>query len=223
MCGRFALTTPHEAVAEHFHALLDPLEEAGVPPPPRRDIRPTQTIPAVVLRGADRVVTAMRWGFLPHWYKAPGAGPLIINARAEGIAGKPAFRRAVRETRCLIPANGFFEWRPGPEPGPQRVHWLAPEGEALFAFAGVWREWGEAGLATAAIVTCPANDSLSAIHHRMPVVVPPADYGLWLGEEGKGAATLMRPAPEAFFVDHPGQGPGDQPRSSASEGQSGAT
>ncbi|MEM8742307.1 MAG: SOS response-associated peptidase [Pseudomonadota bacterium] len=209
MCGRFALTTPHEAVAEHFGALIDPLDEAALPPPPRRDIRPTQMVPVVALAEDGRILTAMRWGFLPHWYASPTAGPLIINARSETVAEKPAFRKAIRERRCLIPANGFFEWKPGPEPGPKRVHWLAPEGEALFGFAGVWREWGEDRLATCAIVTCAANRRLTPIHHRMPVVIDPADYGLWLGEEGKGAARLMQPAVEDFFLDEPGRGPGN--------------
>ncbi|RMF38752.1 MAG: SOS response-associated peptidase, partial [Alphaproteobacteria bacterium] len=130
-------------------------------------------------------------------------------------AAKPAFRKAIRETRCLVPANGFFEWRPGPEPGHERVYRLAPEGEALFAFAGVWRRWtGEDGrvLDTAAIVTCPANRTLGEIHPRMPVVIGPADYGKWLGEEGKGAALLMRPAPEDFFQIEKGRGPGEPAR-----------
>ncbi|MEM9049103.1 MAG: SOS response-associated peptidase [Pseudomonadota bacterium] len=209
MCGRFALTTPHQAVAQHFDAILDPLAEMGVPPPPRRDVRPTQNLAAVALRDGARVLTAMRWGFLPHWYKTPSAGPLIINARSETVADKPAFRTAIRERRCLLPANGFFEWRPGPEPGPKRVHWLAPRGEALFAFAGVWRVWGEDGLATCAIVTCAANASLAPIHHRMPIVIAPQDYALWLGEAGKGAARLMQPAAEDFFLDQPGRGPGE--------------
>ncbi|RMF33236.1 MAG: SOS response-associated peptidase, partial [Alphaproteobacteria bacterium] len=113
MCGRFFLMTPREMVAEHFHAIIDPFDDPG----PRLDIRPTQDIEAVRLEGGERHLTAMRWGFLPHWYKTPAAGPLIINARAETIAAKPAFRKAIRETRCLVPANGFFEWRPGPEPG----------------------------------------------------------------------------------------------------------
>ncbi|RMH48679.1 MAG: SOS response-associated peptidase [Alphaproteobacteria bacterium] len=224
MCGRYALTTPIEAVARHFGAVADPFDDPG----PRRDIRPTQQVPAVILRDGRRVLTPMRWGFLPHWYDSPSAGPLIINARAEGIADKPAFRKAVRETRCLVPANGFYEWRPGPEPGRERVHWVSPPGEALFAMAGVWRLWQGPGgpLACLAIVTCPANAALRGVHHRMPVVIALQDYGLWLGEAGHGAARLMRPAPEDFFVIEKGRGPGDQPHprssSATSDGQSGA-
>jgi putative SOS response-associated peptidase YedK len=156
----------------------------------------------------------MRWGFLPHWYREPGAGPLIINARSEEIAAKPAFAAAVRETRCLVPASGFYEWRPGPEPGPQRVHWLHPAAGPLVAFAGVWRLWqGPSGAAvpTFAIVTCAASEDLRAIHHRMPVVVERPGWSLWLGEEGKGAARLMRPAPPGYFAVEPGRNPGPPP------------
>jgi putative SOS response-associated peptidase YedK len=224
MCGRFALTTPIEAVARHFDAVIDPLDPFN-DPGPRRDIRPTQDVAAIVLRDGARVLTRMRWGFLPHWYKAPNAGPLIINARSEEIAEKPAFRKAVRESRCLIPANGFYEWRPGPEPGPERVHWLSPPGEALIAFAGVWRVWqgADGPVPTLAIVTCAANATLAPIHHRMPVVIPPEGHALWLGQAGHGAARLMHPPPDEFFVIEKGRNPTDQnpERSSpTSDGQS---
>lgn len=214
MCGRFALTLPRQAVTEHFRALA----AAGPDPGPRADIRPTQPIDVIHLREGARQLAPMRWGFLPHWYRSPGDGPLIINARSEEIAAKPAFRQAVRETRCLVPATGFYEWAPGGAPGPERVHWLEPAAGGLFAMAGVWRPWrDEAGVVTAtcAIVTCQANAALAPVHHRMPVVILPRDYGLWLGEEGPGAARLMRPAPEDFFRIEPGRGPPAQPRNRA--------
>ena len=139
----------------------------------------------------------MRWGFLPHWYKTPTDGPLLINARAETIAEKPAFRSAARERRCLIPATGFYEWTKDAEGN--RLPWfIRPRGGGLLAFAGVWQEWtkGDAPLATCAIVTTTANRAMSALHHRMPVIVAEEHWGLWLGEEGKGAAVLMTAPPE---------------------------
>lgn len=211
MCGRFALTLPRDAVARLFAAVPDPAEPDSLADAPRHDIRPTQPVETVALRDGARVLSRMRWGYLPHWYKAPGDGPLIINARSEEIAEKPAFRDAVRTTRCLVPASGFYEWRPGQEPAARRVHWLEPAEGGACAFAGVCRLWtGPDGTAlpTVAIVTCGANAALAPIHHRMPVVVEPADWGLWLGEAGKGAALLMKPAREDFFRIVPGRGPG---------------
>ena len=136
----------------------------------------------------------MRWGFLPHWYKAPNGGPLLINARSETIAEKPAFRAAARERRCIIPASGFYEWT---RDGDIRLPWYIHRADgAPLAFAGVWQDWERDGEAyrSCAVVTCGANDQMSAIHHRMPVILEPGDWPLWLGEAGKGAARLMQPA-----------------------------
>jgi putative SOS response-associated peptidase YedK len=221
MCGRFALTLPREAVAGFFRAAREANDEPG----PRLDIRPTQAVDAVALRDARRVLGPMRWGFLPHWYKTQGDGPLIINARSEEIATKPAFRDAVRETRCLIPADGFYEWTPGEAPARERVHWLAPAAGGLVAFAGVWRLWkgaDGAAMATVAIVTCAASADLAAIHHRMPVVIAPGDHALWLGEAGRGAALLMRPAPEGYYAVEKGRGPGGPPGNSSPGPSAGA-
>lgn len=137
----------------------------------------------------------MRWGLVPHWYKALNDGPLLINARAETVAGKPAFREAVRARRCLVPATGFYEWVKDSEGN--RLPWYIRRADgAPLAFAGLWQGWGEDGMRTCAIVTCAANAFMSRIHHRMPVILSPGDWGKWLGEEGKGAALLMRAAPE---------------------------
>lgn len=143
----------------------------------------------------------MCWGFLPDWYKKLTNGPLLINARAESIAEKPAFRNAARQRRCLIPASGFYEWQGAAKPKTpyyiSRAH--------IFAFAGIWQRWRSPEgqeTDTCAIVTCAANDKLAPTHHRMPVVIQPEQYGLWLGEEGKGAALLMKPAPDDFFTTH---------------------
>ena len=128
----------------------------------------------------------------------PNDGPLLINARAETIAEKPAFRKACRERRCLVPATGFYEWIKAADGGRDPFYIFPAEGDAL-AFAGVWRDWtapdGET-IPTVAIVTTAANADIAHIHHRMPVIIDADSFALWLGEAGKGASTLMKPAPD---------------------------
>ena len=192
MCGRFAITTPSDAMARLFAAA--PAND--LPKVPNYNVCPTNSV-HVVTGGEGRRLSSMRWGFIPHWYKSPTDGPLLINARAETIAGKPAFAAACRDRRCLIPADGFYEWTK--DEGGNRLPWYITrtDGSPL-AFAGVWQEWGQGDdrMSTCAIVTCDANAPMSKIHHRMPVVLQPDDWPLWLGEAGHGAATLMRPAPD---------------------------
>jgi putative SOS response-associated peptidase YedK len=202
MCGRFTLTHPTEALAQLFAAA--PAND--LPEGPRYNICPTQAVAAVVSADGARRLVPLRWGFVPHWYKSPADGPLLINARAESLAEKPAFRAAARARRCLIPASGFYEWTvEGEGPRPARLPWYihAADGSPL-AMAGVWQEWerGAERLVTCAVVTCPANARLAALHDRMPVFVAPGDFALWLGEEGPGDARLMRPAPEELLAFH---------------------
>ena len=168
-----------------------------LPEVPNYNVCPTTQIH--VIRGGDgqRHLQSMRWGFLPHWYKTPTDGPLLINARAETIAEKPAFRAACRERRCLIPATGFYEWTKDPEG--KRLPWYIHRSDgAPLAFAAVWQDWarGDEAFRTCAIVTTGANARMKQIHHRMPVILEQQDWSLWLGEEGKGAATLMQAAEE---------------------------
>lgn len=192
MCGRFAITLPPDATAQLFQAA--PAND--LPEVPNYNVCPTNRIH--VIRGGEggRRLVGMRWGLLPHWYKSPTDGPLLINARAETVAEKPAFRAAVRERRCLIPATGFYEWVKDAE-GKRLPFYIHRADGAPLAFAGLWQAWGkEDPVETCAIVTCAASEMMSKIHHRMPVILGPEDWALWLGEEGKGAAVLMRPAPE---------------------------
>ncbi|WP_323767389.1 SOS response-associated peptidase [Marinovum sp.] len=193
MCGRFAVTLPHDAMAQ----LFDALPANDLPEGPNYNVCPTTQIATVRAEEGERRLAPMRWGFLPHWYKSPTDGPLLINARAETIAEKPAFRAACRARRCLIPATGFYEWTKDPEG--KRLPWYIRRADGgTLAFAGVWQDWqrdGEA-LRTCAIVTTAANAPMQAIHHRMPVVLEADAWPLWLGEDGKGAATLMQPAGE---------------------------
>ena len=202
MCGRYMITSSFEAMARLFEAEPDLGLGLGgnvIGDAARPNVSPTEAIPVVVSDGGRRRLVAMRWGLVPPWYKTPTGGPLLINARAEGIAEKPAFRDAVRERRCLIPADGFYEWQG--EKGAKHPYVIRPAAGGLIAFAGLWQEWR--GLATCVIVTCAANALLAPIHERMPVLVAPADFPLWLGEAGMGASRLMVPAPEDWLVAAP--------------------
>ncbi|MGR3436758.1 MAG: SOS response-associated peptidase [Shimia sp.] len=193
MCGRFAITLPDEAMASLFAAT----PSNDLPETPRHNVCPTTQVHTVTSEDGTRRLRPMRWGFLPHWYDTPRDGPLLINARAETVAVKPAFRAAARARRCLIPASGFYEWTKD-DAGNRLPWWIARSDGAPLVFAGLWQDWERDGAAhtTCAIVTCAANAAMTAIHHRMPVILEPEGIALWLGEDGKGAAALMRPAPE---------------------------
>ena len=185
-----------------FGASADALAGHPMLERPRYNICPTQPVMTIRSDQGDREAVPMRWGFLPHWYKTPTDGPLLINARSETIAEKPAFRAACRERRCLIPASGFYEWRSS-DPKPKTPFYFDVPNAPVFAFAGIWQRWAAEGhepVDTFAIVTCDANDAMRPIHHRLPVVIPPQSYGLWLGEEGKGAARLMHAVLDDFFA-----------------------
>ncbi|MCK0166347.1 SOS response-associated peptidase [Jannaschia sp. S6380] len=194
MCGRYAMTLPHEAMVQ----LFDAVASNDLPDGPRWNVCPTTQVPVVTDGGGARRLRPMRWGFLPHWYATPTAGPLLINARAETIARKPAFRAACRERRCLIPATGFYEWTRDAD-GTGLPWYFRPSTEAPLAFAGIWQDWGPDAVATCAIVTCAAGPDVAMIHHREPVTLAPEDWPLWLEEVGTGAARLMRAAPPGRF------------------------
>lgn len=186
MCGRMAITLPHDAMAQVFQAA--PAND--LPQVPDYNVCPTVQVAAVTSAQAGRRYAPMRWGFIPHWYKTPNGGPLLINARAETIAEKPAFREACRMRRCLIPAAGFYEWTR--QQDGTKLPWFIERADgAPMAFAAIWQDWGDLG-PTAAIVTTAANAAMGKIHHRIPVILEPADWPLWLGEAGRGAAPLMR-------------------------------
>lgn len=201
MCGRMAVTLPPDAMAQLFAAA--PAND--LPQVPNYNVCPTTQVHIVTnAEGAGRRLRGMRWGFIPRWYKKPNGGPLLINARAETIAEKPAFREAVRTRRGLIIATGFYEWTKDSEGG--RDPWYITRSDAApLAFAAIWQVWRKGeddGLTTCAIVTTAANGPMQAIHHRMPVILEADDWPLWLGEAGKGAATLMRPAADDLLSWH---------------------
>jgi putative SOS response-associated peptidase YedK len=192
MCGRYAVTSAPEAI----RALFGYPEQPNFPP--RFNVAPTQPIAIVRLIEGKRQFTLVRWGLLPSWVKDPRNFTLLINARGESLTEKPAFRAAMKRRRCLIPADGFYEWKAaGPRKQPYYVR--AKSGVPL-AFAGLWETWtGPNGeeMETAAIVTTRANRTLAPIHERMPVVVPPEAFDLWLdcaNVDAETAAALIVPA-----------------------------
>ena len=199
MCGRFAVTLPQDAMAQLFDATLS----NDLPQGDNYNVCPTNTIAVATSEEGQRRLQPMRWGFLPHWYKSETWGPLLINARAETLAEKPAFKAAARARRCLIAASGFYEWTKDPE-GKRLPWYITRRDGAPLVFAGLWQDWERDGRAhrTCALVTCGANATMAQIHHRMPVVLSPPDFALWLGEAGHGAATLMKAAPEKALQFH---------------------
>ncbi|MFD2740877.1 SOS response-associated peptidase [Sulfitobacter aestuarii] len=193
MCGRMAITLPPDAMAQLFGAA----PANNLPSVPNFNVCPTYDVHVIASKpDGGRQLRGMRWGLIPRWYRKPGDGPLLINARAETVAEKPAFRDAVRNRRALVLASGFFEWTKDGEGGRDPWYITRRDGAPL-AFAALWQEWrdSESNLTTScAVITTAANAPMQAIHHRMPVIVESEDVPLWLGEEGKGAAPLMRAA-----------------------------
>ena len=196
MCSRYNLTSPPEAVRAYFGFRDNPNF------PARYNIAPTQDV-GVVYVDADgnRRFKSMRWGFLPFFAKEPKGAPPLINARAEGIATKTSFRQAFARRRCLVPADGFYEWT-GPK-GARRPFLLRPKQGGLIAFAGLWERWRDKQTGsetdTVVIITCPANDVVAKLHDRMPVVLAPKDYAAWLDSNStslEAAAALLKPSAE---------------------------
>ncbi len=201
MCGRFTLRTPAAAVARQFGLLEVPPLEA------RYNVAPSQPVAAVRMtpeaqpgEPPRRQLTWLRWGLVPGWAKDPALGNRLINARAETAAAKPAFRAALRQRRCLVAADGFYEWQhTGARKQPYYFH-LRDQGP--FALAGLWERWqGPEGrtIESCTVLTTAANELVRPIHDRMPVIIAPADYALWLDaavEEPDRLARLWAPYPE---------------------------
>jgi putative SOS response-associated peptidase YedK len=196
MCGRYVISSSPEAIRAAFGY--------GERPnfPPRYNVAPTQPIPVVRLFDGKRSFALMRWGFVPGWVKDQKTVSLMINARGESVGDKPAFRNAMRRRRCLIPADGFYDWRPG---AAQRPYFVRAKSGAPLAFAGLWETWvGPSGeeVDAAAIVTTRANRLLAPIHERMPAIVAPEAFDLWLDcakVDAATAAALIAPAPEPLL------------------------
>ncbi len=206
MCGRFALTISPTALAKMFQlADITPLEA-------RYNIAPSQPVASVVQppESSERTLKTFRWGLIPPWAKDPTIGNRLINARSETVAEKPAFRDAFKTKRCLIPANGFYEWQKQTtrkQPYFIRLH----DAEAL-ALAGLYQCWtapdppGQTTIESCTILTTAANQLMQPLHHRMPVIINPADYPLWLDtslHKPKLFQKLFTPFPAQKMTAHP--------------------
>ena len=180
MCGRFTTTTPADDVARYFE-----VDEVVVDPqPPRWNVAPTDPVLGIAQVGDVRRLGTFRWGLVPHWAEGPQVGARMINARAETLLDKPAFRRPLARSRCIVPADGFYEWEARPGRSKQVWHLRRRDG-GLLAFAGLWATWrgGEDPadrLVSCSIITTSANEVLAPIHDRMPVVLPSDAWGEWL-------------------------------------------
>lgn len=171
--------------------------------PPRYNVAPTQPVAIVRQVAGKRKFALVRWGLIPAWVKDPREFALLINARVEGVLDKPSFRNAIRRRRCLVPADGFYEWQKTARG--KRPFAIRPRAPGPVAFAGIWETWADRDggeIDTMAIITCPANKTLATVHDRMPAVVRPEHFDAWLDAEKVDAETalaLIGPAPEDFF------------------------
>jgi putative SOS response-associated peptidase YedK len=202
MCGRFTLTASAQSVKSLF-PLLDLAEELE----PRYNVAPTQTVLAVRAGASGKPEgVPLRWGLVPAWAEDPGIGNRLINARSETAAEKPAFRSAFRQRRCLILADGFYEWQKLPG-GKQPFYFRLREG-GPFAFAGLWEHWARGGrpIESCTLLTTDANDLVRPLHDRMPVILPRERFARWLDPEFKAVPeleALLRPYPAAAMTGYP--------------------
>jgi putative SOS response-associated peptidase YedK len=205
MCGRFTLRAPASTVAEQFKLLdVEPLNA-------RFNIAPTQPVAAVRRVGESREpghqLVWLKWGLVPSWAKDPRTGNSLINARAESVAEKPAFRAAFRRRRCLVLADGFYEWqRTGPKKQP---YFIRLADDRPFAFAGLWEFWeglDHSSLETCTLITTGPNELMAPIHNRMPVILSPDNYDRWLDpavQQPEQLQPLLRPYPNDAMLAYP--------------------
>ena len=194
MCGRFTLRSSGESVAEAF----------GLPEVPdllpRFNIAPGQPVAVVrqMPQAQDRQLAYLRWGLIPAWVDDPSIGDRLANARSETAATKPSFRRAFRSRRCLVVADGFYEWKT--TTGRKQPYFVGLKNDRPFGLAGLWERWekGDDPVESCTVLTTGANELMRPIHERMPVVIPPEQYGLWLDprcQDTEKLAKLLRPYP----------------------------
>jgi putative SOS response-associated peptidase YedK len=203
MCGRFTLFDSTSSLAEGF-GLADAPSLS-----PRYNIAPSQEVAAVRIpsEGSAKELVLLRWGLIPSWAKDPSIGNRMINARSETVAEKPAFRAAIRRRRCLVPANGFYEWKR--TNGRKQPYFIGMRERKIFGFGGIWESWegaGEETVLSCALLTTGPNELLRPIHDRMPVIIAPRDFDLWLSPEvqdPKAIAPLFRPYPPEEMTAYP--------------------
>jgi putative SOS response-associated peptidase YedK len=201
MCGRYTLKTPAGRLAEElgFDGSVSEL-------PANYNVAPTQQVAAVLAEGGGRRLEMLRLGLIPPWADDPGIGSRMINARSETAPEKPSFRRAFRGRRCLIPADGFYEWKR--MNGGKQPYYIRMEGGGPFAFAGLWESWDKGGsgeIRSCTILTTEANPLVAEIHDRMPVIVAPDAYDVWLDPEAEKDELygLLAPYPEDEMEAYP--------------------
>lgn len=200
MCGRFAFYSPAEATAALFGV------SGALPVEARYNIAPTQYV-AAIRAGEDgaRELAMLRWGLVPFWAKDPSIGNRMINARAETVADKPAFRAAYRHRRCLVLADGFYEWRR--EGSVKTPYYISAADGQPFAFAALWENWNskdsDESIQSTTLITTEANEFMASLHHRMPVVLNPATAATWLAGGDDALARALERIPElrAWPVD----------------------
>jgi putative SOS response-associated peptidase YedK len=201
MCGRFAQRSDPKRLAKEFNVAEVPELE------PRYNIAPTQDILNIRQTEDEREAVFLKWGLVPSWAKDITIGAKLINARSETITEKPSFREAFKKRRCIIPANGFYEWqRTG---GRKQPFFFQMKDERPFGFAGLWEKWQGIGgqvIESCTILTTEANEVLRPVHDRMPVILHSGDYELWLNEDvrkGEMLKELLRPYPAEEMTSHP--------------------
>ena len=176
MCGRYQLSLPFDDVVAHFDLQGAPDLEFTT----RFNIAPTQAVPIIRNRSGQRELATVRWGLVPHWAQNADSAARMINARSETVAEKPSFRDAFRQSRCLVPTTGFYEWK---KEGTKRTPYLIQvQGAPLYAMAGIWSRWAgpDGPLETFSVLTTEAAPSIADVHERMPVILHPDHYGDWL-------------------------------------------
>lgn len=200
MCGRFVITSPPAAIRQVFGYAEQPNF------PPRFNIAPTQPVPVVILDQGARHFRLMRWGLMPAWVKDPRKFTLLINARSETVQDKPAFKNAIRRRRCLIPADGYYEWHVSADR--KRPYFIYRTDRQPFGFAGLAETWvGPNGeeVDTVAIVTAPASPDLAVLHHRVPVTIAEDAFEQWLdcsSDSAEGVMALLRGPEKGEFAWH---------------------
>jgi len=201
MCGRFTLRAPKERIKREFQLQEEPLVEA------RFNIAPTQNIIAVRQSADGREAAEFKWGLIPSWAKDASMGARLINARSETVTEKPSFREAFKRRRCIIPADGIYEWqRAG---GRKQPFFFHMRDDRVFGFAGLWDKWREEEgevIESCTILTTEANDVFRPVHDRMPVILPPETYDEWLSDDPRGVEALkelLRPYPSSEIVAYP--------------------
>jgi putative SOS response-associated peptidase YedK len=205
VCGRFVAATPPDQVAAYFGATPEALLE------PSWNVAPTNDVYAVLEDGGVRHLDAFHWGLVPSWAKDPKIGNRMINARAETLGEKAAFKAAFKRRRCIIPADGFYEWQKVPGQKTKVPHHITRADGQPLAFAGLWEVWrgpekDQEPLRSVTIVTTAANETMAPIHDRMPVILPETAWDSWLDREDDDLATLGKllvPAPKTLLTMHP--------------------